>query len=172
MKCTRIGIIAVIAVVAAACHRGVDKQKFDAVYRDGKTLAVQLESSNVTQIAESRKLVQQLRTDVSIIENRLDRDPERAAVQAYKDAAEAIECVLNVRSMDLRGETDRDGRLLVGEGWAPKAQKFGVPIEARPRSAGDTIQWYSMETGIAFKTFLDAGNRKLSDAARIVDDGR
>jgi len=162
-----LGFVTMVAILAAGCDR-VDQKKFDAVYRAGKALEVDM-STGLVHISESEKLVKQLKTEISVLDGRTNGNREADAVRAYGDAADAYGHFLDVRSMDMRGDS-RDGRLLVGDGWVPVASKYHLAIEAHAdNSPAAKYNFYWMDFHEAFAAFSAATKKGLTDGSRLVN---
>jgi hypothetical protein len=157
----------VTAVASSGCDR-VDQNKFDALYRAGKILEVNIDTTNGVQFEESRKVLTQFKTEISLLQGRTKGKSESAALGAYDDASEAYKAFLTIRELDLRGDT-RDGRLLLGDGWIPVFAKFKIASEAATSQPTDEYKFIWVNTGDAITTLLGAAKKDMTEANRLVN---
>lgn len=153
---------------SAAAAKRVDQAKFDALYRAGKAIEVDIANSSSVRVAESEKLLKQLRTEIALLEGRTDGEREEKALQAYSEAAEAYNAFLDIRDLDLQGRR-QDGRMLLGDGWVAKAKKFDFPIGPSPAKESGKFKFYWVNIGTAVEALLSATKKSLTEANGIVN---
>ena len=162
-----LGAVVVSAIFSSGCNR-VDQKKFDALYRSGKAIEVDLENSSAGRVVASEQLLKAFKTEISSLQGRTGNENEAAALKAYSDAADAYRAFLDVRDLDLRGGS-RDGRLLLGDAWAAVAAKFNFAVEAAPWTPADKYKWYWVSVGDASEALLSAAKKNLTEASRLVN---
>ena len=92
--------IVIGAAVACAASDRVDQKKFDAIYRAGKALQVEVRTTGGTG-NKARELNQQFKTEVSMLQGRTSGKRDAAALQAFVEASDAYDDFLRFRSLDL-----------------------------------------------------------------------
>lgn len=153
-----------LTAVAAACAfavscGGVDKQKFDGVYKAGKALQAEVESSGGQPRSQSRDRLKQFETEIEALHDRTIGRREADALQAYAEAADAYQSFLRFRSLDLEAENNQIP--LKGPNLEA-ATRYKLPIDTRNGS-----KW--VNRGQAITILLQAGEQHLNDGNRIVD---
>jgi len=154
-------------VLVGGCNR-VDQEKFAPLYRTGKAVQTDIENPAAIRATESERIFKQFRAEIAALEGRTRSNVEDAALQAYIDAAEAYRRFLDIRELETRGNA-RDGRVLLGEGWAAAAAKFNCTIEPGPSAPEDKNTWYWVNTSAAAGALLAAVKENLTEANRLVD---
>ena len=140
----------------------VDQKKFDGVYRAAKALEVDIDITDGVSVAQSRVLLKQLQTEVSLLQGRTNGQREADALAAYVEAADAYSEFLRFRFLDLHGDTDPDGRKIIMGEVVDVAAKYQLPTETR----GDT-KW--VDTGAALRLLSAAAKSKVTRAAQILN---
>ena len=163
-----LGAVVVSAIPLIRVQAGVDQKKFDALYRSGKAIEVNLENSSAVRAAASGQLLKAFKTEISLLQGRTRNENEAAALKAYSDAADAYKAFLDVRELDFRGGS-REGRLLLGDGWVAVASKFNFAIEAAPWAPADKYKFYWVNVGDAIEALLSAAKKNLAEASRLVN---
>jgi len=156
-----------VAIVASACNR-IDQKKFDGLYRVGKEVEVDIDSSSRVRVSESEKLLKRFKTEISLLQGRTDNKNEMAALDAYENAAAAYKSFLDMRDLDLRGDAV-DGRMLLGDGWVAVGSKFNFKVEATPSQAVDKYNWYWVNVSDAVTALLAAVKNNLTKANNLVN---
>jgi hypothetical protein len=163
----RMAIVTISTLLVGGCNR-VDQKKFDALYRAGKEIEVDIDNSSAVRVAESEKLLKRFKTEISLLQGRSANKNEAAALSAYDNAAAAYKAFLDMRDMDLRGDA-REGRMLLGEGWVAVGSKFNFEVEPAPSKPDDEYKWYWVKVGEAVGALLEATKKNLTEANRLVN---
>ncbi len=162
-----LALVGVIAVTAAACSR-VDQKKFDPLYRVGKEVDVDVESSGSVRLPKSEELLRRFKTEISLLQGRTGNKDEAAALEAYDNAAAAYKSFLDIRDLDLRGEA-RDGRMLLGDGWVAIGSRFNFKLEPTPSQEGDKYKFYWVNVREVVTALLAALKNNLAKASDLVN---
>jgi len=162
-----LGLLVMLAIVASGCDR-VDQKKFDAMYRAGKALEVDIDNSSSVRIPVSEMLLKQFKTEMALLKGRTAGKKEEAALRAYDDAADAYQSFLYIRDMDLRGEA-REGRMLLGEGWVARGSKFNFVLETAPSEPTDKYKFYWVNVGAVVTALLAGFEKNMTEANRLVN---
>ena len=107
----RLTALAAVCALVVACG-GVDQKKFDGVFKAGKALQDEVNSSGGGSASKERDLLKEFDTEINALRDHTIGIKEADALKAYADAADAYRYFLRFRAMDLEG----DGRLVVLEG--------------------------------------------------------
>jgi hypothetical protein len=148
-------VLAVLCVAAAACG-GVDKQKFDGVYKAGQALQTEVQSSGGVPRSPSRDRLKEFDTEISALHDRTIGRREADALQAYADAAEAYRTFLRFRALDTEG-----GQILLKGPNLDAAVRYKLPTDSRNGS-----KW--VNSGQAITILLQAAEQHVNDGNRIV----
>lgn len=162
----KVAVIALAAVLTGCSN--LDKQKFEAVYRAGKALEVEMATG--VHIPEQRKALKTLQTEIETLKGRAKGENEEACLRAFDNAAAAYDNFLTIRELDLGGDTRPDGRMLLGDSWKPRAERFGVNTE--PDTNPDPTskyKWIWLNTSQALEGFDAAAKREMAEASRLVN---
>lgn len=147
-------------VVGSGCAAGVDKQRFDPVYRAGKALQVEVHSIGSFSIKGGDDLEKQFKTEVAALDGRTKGQKEIDAAAAYKAAAAAFEDYLRFRFLALEAI---DGKILLMGTNIEAAKRYGPYLEKNtPDSA-------LVDSNLILKTSLDVAESKLEEANQIVN---
>jgi hypothetical protein len=152
------GTCTAVAIAAVTACGGVDQQKFDAVYRAGKALQVEVNTTGGVG-RQCEALQKEFATEVSALDGRDRGKEEGAALQAFKEANDAYRFFLRFRSLDFEAV---EGRILLMGTNLEVASRYGLPVETR-----GTSQW--TDSGNALKVLLAAAELKLAEANDIVN---
>lgn len=160
-------VVFALAVALSSCSN-FDKRKFEAVYRTGKALEVEMAGG--VHIPEQRKALKAFQTEIEMLKGRAEGEGEEACLRAFENAAAAYDNFLTIRELDISGETRPDGRMLLGDSWKPRAERFGVNTE--PDTNPDPTskyKWIWMDTSQALEGFDAAARREMAEASRLVN---
>lgn len=160
-RVTSLVLSAVYCLSLYACD-GLDQKKFDQVYRAGKALQVEIESTGGSGGRRSDELLKQFKTEISAIYGRTKGAGEEAALRSFKEASDAYEHFLRFRFLD---SDSVDGRILLMERNVDMAAIYKLPIEDR----GGT-KW--VKSSIAIQTTHDAAEQRLAAANNLVNGQR
>jgi hypothetical protein len=153
----RLCALAAGCVCVVACG-GVDRQKFDGVYKAGNALQAEVQSSGGAGSA-SRDRLKQFDTEVDALRDRTIGAREVEALKAYAEAADAYRYFLRFRAIEPDPE---NGAQIVLKGPNIEiAARYKLPIDSRNGS-----KW--VNRGQAMTILLQAGDQHLSDGNRIV----
>lgn len=168
-KALALCFLLLVGSVMWGCSR-VDQKKFDAVYRAGKAIEVDLNNSIGYQPVVSEQLLKQLQTEASLLDGRTSGRKEAAALRAYLDAAEADKHYLDIWSINLQVKSV-EGRLLLGEGWVAVASKYGFDIEASDgnNDPTKTYKFFWVKVSPTIETLGNAVKKSLTEASRQVN---
>jgi hypothetical protein len=86
--------VLIVSAIAVSCGSGVDQKKFDALYRAGKAVEIDIDNSSAVQVAHSERLPNQFRTEISLLQGRTNGKAEADALPAYEMAAAAYKSFL------------------------------------------------------------------------------
>jgi hypothetical protein len=161
-------LVMVVAMVTSGCGDQVDQKKFDALYRAGKAVEVDVGNSGSVRVPASEQLLEQLNTEMSLLEGRTAGEKEAAALRAYGSAGEAYKSFLAIRYLDLQGDAV-DGRMLLGDGWVAVGSKFNFAVVPAPTDATDKYKFYFVDVGEAVTALLAAVKKDLGEANRLVN---
>jgi hypothetical protein len=147
-----------LLVIVVACSTGVDQAKFDRVYRAGKALEVEVNSTGGAS-ARSGLLQKEFETEVAALEGRAQGQQETDALRAFTEASDAYKYFLRFRSLDFDAV---EGRILLMGTNLEVASRYNLPVETRSGS-----RW--VDSGTALKVLLETAERKLAEANRFVN---
>ena len=152
------GVGATVVVAFVAACGTLDQKKFEAAYRAGKALQVEVNATGGTG-PRCEALQKEFDTEVSALSGRERGKQEAAALQAYKEASDAYRFFLRFRFLDFEAV---EGRVLLMGTNLEVASRYGLPVEMR-----GTSQW--TDSGNALKVLLAAAERKLTEANSMVN---
>jgi hypothetical protein len=149
-------------VLVAACAfvvgcGGVDKQKFDAVYKAGKALQQEVESSKGLPASQSRDRLKEFDAAVTALHDKTIGRREADALQAYADAADAYRTFLHFRGIEAE-----DGQIVLKGPNLESATRYKLPVDTRGGVK-------SVNSARAFTILLQASEQHLNDGNRLVD---
>jgi len=150
-------VLAVACAFAVACG-GVDQQKFDGVFKAGKALQAEVQSSGGALSSRSRDRLKQFDTEIDAVRDRTIGTHEADALQAFADAADAYRSFLRFRALD--PEAGTSDILLKGPN-IEVATRFKLPVDTR-----NGAKW--VNRGQAITILLQAAEQHLNDGNRLV----
>jgi len=148
--------LAVSCALFLSCG-GVDKQKFDAVYKAGQALQTEVQSNGGLPRSQARDRLKQFDADISALHDRTVGRREADALQAYADAADAYRTFLHFRTLDIEA-----GQILLKGPNLEAAVKYKLPVDSRNGS-----KW--VNSGQAITILLQAAEQHVADGNRIVE---
>ncbi len=156
-RATALRVLAVACALVAACG-GVDQQRFDAVYKAGNALQVELQSSRGQPGAQARDRLKAFDTEINALRDKTIGKQEADALTAYAEAADAYRYFLRFHAM----ETEAGTKQLVLKGPNLEvATRFKLPVDSRNGSK-------FVNRPQAITILLQAGEQHLTDGNRIV----
>lgn len=141
----------------AACG-GVDRQKFDAVYKAGRALQAELQASHGLPGAQARDRLKEFDTEVNALREKTIGKQEVEALTSYAEAADAYRYFLRFHGMATEAGTSQIA--LKGPNLEV-ATRFKLPIDSRGGSK-------FVNRAQAITILLQAGEQHLNDGNRIV----
>jgi hypothetical protein len=150
-------LLAVCALIAAC--GGVDRQKFDAVYKAGSALQAELQSSHGLPGAQARDRLKEFDAEINALREKTIGTQEVEALKSYAEAADAYRYFLRFHAM----ETEAGSNQIVLKGPNLEiATRFKLPIDSRGGSK-------FVNRAQAITILLQAGEQHLADGNRIVN---
>lgn len=154
----RLLVAAAVCVCVAGCG-GVDQQKFDRVFKAGKALQSEVQSSGSGPVrAELRDRLKEFDTEIDAVRDHTIGIHEADALKAYADAADAYRYFLRFRTLD--AEEDTRQILLKGPNLEV-ATRYKLPVDTRSGTK-------SVNRAQAITILLQAAEQHLADGNRIV----
>ena len=154
----RLLVAAAVCVCVAGCG-GVDQQKFDRVFKAGKALQSEMQSSGSGPMrAELRDRLKEFDTEIDAVRDHTIGIHEADALKAYADAADAYRYFLRFRTLD--AEEDTRQILLKGPNLEV-ATRYKLPVDTRSGTK-------SVNRAQAITILLQAAEQHLADGNRIV----
>lgn len=154
----RLLVAAAVCVCVAGCG-GVDQQKFDRVFKAGKALQSEVQSSGSGPVrAELRDHLKEFDTEIDAVRDHTIGIHEADALKAYADAADAYRYFLRFRTLD--AEEDTRQILLKGPNLEV-ATRYKLPVDTRSGTK-------SVNRAQAITILLQAAEQHLADGNRIV----
>ncbi len=99
-----IPVLTLVCACAVACG-GVDQQKFDAVYKAGKALQAEIESSRGAPTSPARDRLKEFDAAIDALRDHTVGRQESGALQAYAEAADAYRYFLRFRALETEGDS-------------------------------------------------------------------
>ena len=155
---TRAIALAIACVCLASCG-GVDKARFDAVYKAGRALQQEVESSKGMPHSQSRDLLKRFDTEIAALSGHTIGKREADALGFYTDAADAYRAFLRFRGLALEAENHQ---IPVKGPDLETATKYKLPIDSR---GGSKV----VNSEQAITILLQASEQHLSDGNRLVN---
>src|SRR3954467_7441689 len=153
---TRSLVLVALCFVAASCG-GVDKQKFDAVYKAGQALQTEVQSNRGLPRSQARDRLKEFDTEISALHDRTVGRREADALQAYADAADAYRTFLRFRTLDTEG-----GQILLKGPNLEAATRYKLPTDSR-----NGAKWVNSAQAITI--LLQAAEQHLTDGNRLIE---
>jgi hypothetical protein len=153
---TRRFALAALCALAVSCG-GVDKQKFDPVYKAGQALQAEVESNRGLPRPQARERLKQFDAEIAALRDRTIGRREADALQAYADAADAYRDFFRFRSLETEG-----GQILLKGPNLEVATRYKLPVDSRNGS-----KW--VNSGQAITILLQAAEQHLNDGNRVVE---
>jgi hypothetical protein len=150
--------LAAFCVFVVACGGGVDQQKFDAVYKAGSALQVEVQSSGKAPRPEARDRLKEFDAAIEALRDRTIGIHEADALKAYADAADAYRYFLRFRALDPEEGTTQIA--LKGPN-IEVATRYKLPVDTR----GGTKY---VNRAQAITILLQAAEQHLNDGNRIL----
>jgi hypothetical protein len=137
---------------------GVDQQKFDQVFKAGKALQAEVQSSGGALSSQSRDRLKQFDAEIEALHDRTIGRQEADALQAYTEAAEAYRHFLRFRALEPEAGT---GQILLKGPNLEAATRFKLPVDTR-----NGAKWVNRAQAITI--LLQAAEQHLNDGNRLV----
>ena len=148
--------LAALCAVAVCCG-GVDRQKFDPLYKAGAALQAEVESNRGLPRPQARDRLKQFDTEIAALRDHTIGRREADALQAYAEAADAYREFFRFRGLESEG-----GQISLKGPTLEAAAHYKLPIDSRNGAK-------SVNSGQAFTILLQAAEQHLNDGNRIVD---
>lgn len=150
--------------VAAACLSlvacgGVDAQKFDAIYKAGKALQAEVQSSGNTPRLEARDRLKEFETAINALQGHTIGIKEADALHAYDEAADGYRQFLRFRAMETEEGTNQIA--LKGAPILEVATRYKLPVDSRGGSK-------YVNRAQAVTILLQAAEQHLADGNRFI----
>lgn len=155
-RCAVNAVLVALCVLSLGCARGVDQQKFDGVYRSGKSLEAALSVGvNYLRFGE---LVQAYATEVSIAQDKATNAAERDLVKLYAEALAGCQDSLLIWKLKL----DQSGNLNVNS--RPELRRIAdvYGIEGQ-----GSREYFNFDPDQAIRTIWAVISSKLSNANAV-----
>lgn len=154
---------AAILVVVAACAwaaacGGVDRKKFDAVYKAGSDLQAELQASRGQPGAQARERLKTFDAEINALRERTIGKQEVEALKSYAEAADAYRYFLRFHGMDTEEGTSQ---IVLKGPNLEVATRYKLPVDSRNGSK-------FVNRAQAVTILLQAGEQHLADGNRIV----
>jgi hypothetical protein len=148
--------VAALCAVVVSCG-GVDRKKFDPLYKAGQALQAEVESNRGLPRPQARERLKQFDAEIAAMHDRTIGRGEADALQAYAEAADAYRDFFRFRTAETQG-----GQILLKGPNLEASTRYKLPVDTRNGS-----KW--VNSGQAITILLQAAEQHLNDGNRIVD---
>jgi len=151
-------IALVVACAWAAACGGVDRSKFDAVYKAGNDLQAELQASRGQPGAQARERLKTFDAEINALRERTIGKQEVEALKSYAEAADAYRYFLRFHGMDTEEGTSQ---IILKGPNLEVATRYKLPVDSRGGAK-------FVNRAQAVTILLQAGEQHLNDGNRIV----
>jgi hypothetical protein len=148
---------AAVCLSLVACG-GVDAQKFDAVYKAGKALQSEVQSSGNSPRLDARDRLKEFETAVNALQDHTIGIKEADALHAYDEAADGYRQFLRFRAMETEPGTNQ---IVLKGPILEVATRYKLPVDTRSGSK-------YVNRAQAVTILLQAAEQHLADGNRFI----